>query len=233
MITLFQGPPFFGLPNMSPFCIKVETYLRMVELPFEVRTVDPRKAPKGKIPFIEDDGIVVPDSAFIIKHLKQRHGDPLDAHLSPNQRATAHAVRRMLEEGTYWAGVYSRWFELDNWPRMRQLLAQLMPPVVGRVVPPLIRRSVKSALFAQGTGRHSREEVYEIGKEDITALSVLLGDQPFIMGEQPSSVDATVYAFVASILVPPLASPLREHAQSLPNLEAYRARMEQRYFGAD
>jgi glutathione S-transferase len=45
----------FGIPNPSPFCMKLETWLRMTRIPFEiVRVVDPRKGPKGKVPWIED-----------------------------------------------------------------------------------------------------------------------------------------------------------------------------------
>ena len=34
-IKLYQFPPALGLPNASPFCMKLETYLRMAGLPFE------------------------------------------------------------------------------------------------------------------------------------------------------------------------------------------------------
>ena len=33
MIKLFQFEPAFGLANASPFCMKLETYLRMGEQP--------------------------------------------------------------------------------------------------------------------------------------------------------------------------------------------------------
>ncbi len=36
MIKLFQFAPAFGLPNASPFCMKLETYLRMAGLPFQL-----------------------------------------------------------------------------------------------------------------------------------------------------------------------------------------------------
>jgi hypothetical protein len=34
VIRLYQYAPAFGLPNASPFCMKLETYLRMAQLPF-------------------------------------------------------------------------------------------------------------------------------------------------------------------------------------------------------
>ena len=51
MITLHQFPPAWGLPNASPFCMKVETYLRMCNLPYTtVNVLNPAKGPKGKLP---------------------------------------------------------------------------------------------------------------------------------------------------------------------------------------
>src|SRR5262249_2576020 len=43
-IKLFQFPRMFGIPNISPFCCKLETWLRMTGISYEVvDTPDPRK----------------------------------------------------------------------------------------------------------------------------------------------------------------------------------------------
>lgn len=44
VITLYQPPPAWGLPSLSPFCTKVETYLRMVDLPYRTRSASLRQA---------------------------------------------------------------------------------------------------------------------------------------------------------------------------------------------
>ncbi len=85
MIKVHQFEPAFGLPNASPFCMKLETYLRMTGIAYELSPPDMRdlgKAPKGKLPFIEDNGKIIADSTFIIDHLKTTHGDTLDSWLS-------------------------------------------------------------------------------------------------------------------------------------------------------
>jgi len=83
MIKLYQFKPAWGLPNPSPFCMKVETYLRMAGLSYEViHGAVPFKAPKKKLPYIEDGTQVVADSGFIFKYLKQTYGDELDENLS-------------------------------------------------------------------------------------------------------------------------------------------------------
>ena len=84
--------------------MKVETYLRMVGLPYEViNGVLPFKAPKKKLPYIEDGTQIIADSGFILKYFKQTYGDKLDENLSDHEKASAHALSRLFEENLYWS----------------------------------------------------------------------------------------------------------------------------------
>src|SRR5215208_1305607 len=98
MVTLSKYVPAWGLSDISPFCIKVETYLRMAKVPFRVVVADGRKAPKKKLPFIEDGGKVVCDSREIVDHFEAKLEKPLDAELSPRDSAIATAFRGLIEE---------------------------------------------------------------------------------------------------------------------------------------
>lgn len=101
MIKLHQFAPAFGLPNASPFCMKLETYLRMVALPFEIAPPSMRdfnQAPGGKMPFIEDNGRLLGDSTLIVDYLKSTYGDPLDGWLSMEQKAVALAWQRLMHK---------------------------------------------------------------------------------------------------------------------------------------
>lgn len=232
MITLFMPPPVHGLPTLTPFGIKVETYLRMVGLPYRTRGGDPRKNPKRKIPWIEDDGQFVSDSSDIIDHLKARYGDSLDRDLSPAERAVAQATRRMVEEHLYWVGVYMRWVEDEGFAVASEYFKPFLPPVIGSLlIKRVIRRDITRALYAQGLGRHSREDIYRRGGEDVDALSVLLGGTPYFLGDKPTSIDATVFAFTAAVLRAPGDSPLKQRMAGHTNLVAYTERMYQRYYG--
>jgi len=231
MITLHQGPAAFGITNIGPFCIKLESYLRMTRVPYTTRAAAFSKAPKGKIPFIEQDGKMLGDSQLIIEHLKRTQGDALDAKLSAEEVAKGHVVRRMLEESTYWHIVHLRWITEEGWKVYRPIIEALFPPVVGKVVPAMIRRKVLQALRAQGLGRHQPEEILEMGKADLSTVAALLGDKPFLLGEQPTSFDATGYAILVSILAFPVDSPLRRFAQEQQNLVRYVERFQQRFFG--
>lgn len=228
MITFHTFPGRFGLESLSPFCMKVEVYLKLMKLEYETKTGgDPRKAPKQKLPMIEDDGVVVCDSTAIIEHLEKKAKEPLDAGLSDADWARARVVQRTLEEGLYFVALWSRWAEDEGWAVTSKFFDR-MPAAVRWAVAPLVRKKVVSSAYAQGTGRHSREEIYEIGKRDIRAFSTLLGDSPYVLGDRLRTIDCTAYAFMANVLVPPIELPLKQYAKTLPNLDAYVKRMSER-----
>lgn len=233
MIKLYQFEPAFGLPNASPFCMKLETYLRMAELPFVIPAAsltDLGKAPKGKMPYIEDGGKTLADSSIIIDYLKATYGDRLDSWLSAEQRAVALAFQRLLEENLYWAVVHTRWVDQEGWEKTRAAFFGKLPVPLRLIVPPIAQRGIMKEMHGHGMGRHSEAEIYAIGQRDITALADFLGDKPYFMGGKPCVVDATVYAFLANLLWPPFESPLKLHALQFPQLEAYCQRMRSRYY---
>jgi glutathione S-transferase len=156
MLTLYKGPAAFGISDVSPFCLKLESYLRMAGVPYTPKVAF-GKAPKGKIPFIEDDGSLLGDSQFIIEHLKRKHGDTLDAKLSAEDVAKGHLVRRTLEDSLYWVILQERWISDDGWRIYKPIFEALFPPVVGKAIVPLIRRGVGKAMQAHGMGRHRPE----------------------------------------------------------------------------
>ena len=122
MITLFSFGPQFGLIDPSPFVLKVDAYLRMTNIPF---TSSPsfgnlQRSPKGKLPYIEDNGQLIADSFFILQYLKNQYNISLDEHLSTEQKALAHLVTKSIDENLYWCIVHSRWVRDDTWPTVKQ-----------------------------------------------------------------------------------------------------------------
>ena len=231
MIKLYQFTPAFGLPNASSFCMKLETYLRMAGLPYEApANANMMKSPKGKMPYIVDGDKTLGDSGLIIAYLKATYGDPLDAPLSPGERAVSLAFHRLLEENLYWAVVYSRWIDERGWPLTKAAFFGALPAPLRWLVPIMARRGLKKELWGHGIGRHSRDEIYAIGCNDLTALADFLGDKAFFMGAQPTSLDASAYGLLANILWTPNDSPLKQHALKYPNLEAFCRRMKAKYY---
>lgn len=230
-VILYQPPGRpWGSPHLSPFCAKLETYLRMAGIEHEVRAAHMPRAPKGKIPYASIDGRTMGDSQLVIEELKRTRGDALDAHLDERRRATGHAVRRMLEEGTYFVSMYQRWQDDDGYQVLRPTFSEQLPAPLRALVMPVIRSKVRKILLLQGTGRHTKDEVDGMGKADVDALSTILGANEYLLGDRPSSCDATAYALCEGLLSFPYDSPLRAHVSSKANLVRYRDRMRARYF---
>ncbi|MEJ0063658.1 MAG: glutathione S-transferase family protein [Alphaproteobacteria bacterium] len=232
MIKLYQFPSAFGLPNASPFCMKTEVMLKMLELPYEiVPTSNPKVGPKGKLPFIEDeDGARVADSEIIRQHLEKKTGRDLDQGLSAEERATAHAFARMLEERTYFIMLQNRWDDEKNWPIVRKTFFSDMPVLIRNWTFGKMQKRMRAALYYQGTGRHGPDEIAAFGKADIKAASTFLGDKKFFMGEQPTSVDATAYPFLIGFAIEPFPSPVQDEIRKHPNLMGYMDRMRRKFY---
>ena len=230
MITLYTFAPMGGLPDPSPFVTKAMVLLKMAGLEYrEDRTGFP-KAPKGKLPYIDDDGTIVADSTFIRWHLEKAHGVDFDAHLTPEQRAQAWAVEKMCEEHLYWLAIRGRWLDDANFARSPAHFFDKAPAPLRPLIRTMVRRSVRKSLFRQGLGRHTNEEATQLGLKDIETLGTLLGDKPYLFGDKPCGADATVFAFVAALLWSLWESPLKDATAARQNLVAYRDRGMKSYF---
>ena len=231
MITIFQFPTSYGVPNTSPFCMKLETYCRMANLPFEIKVVrDPRKAPKGKLPFIKDGDMLLADSGIIIDYLKQKYGDTLDAHLTELQKAQNLAWQRLMEEHLYWTLVYSRWMDPVNWPIIKKSFFGSVPWLIRGLIERSVRKNIHQELIGHGIGRHSQDEIYKMGIIDLQAIHTQLANQAYFCGDQACTIDAILYSYLANILAAPIKSPIGDYVCAQQTFQEYCARMKERYF---
>lgn len=225
MITLYGFAPAFGLPDPSPFVMKTEVQLKLAELSFGKARATPAEAPKGKIPFIEDDGEIVADSTFIREHIERKYGVDLDRGLTRDMRARAWAIERMLEDHLYWAILHLRWADDRNFAKGPAHFFGTLPKDSREAVRAGARTRALDALHAHGLGRHSREEIQALGARTVASLAALLGNKPYLLGPEPCGVDATAFAMVAGLLTPWFESDLRRYAETHRNLIAFRDRM--------
>jgi glutathione S-transferase len=216
MIRLVQMKRAWGLPNTSPACMKLETWLRLTAIPYELAPLDVPAAPKGKIPYIvQEDGTRLGDSTFITEHLKVTHGVDPDAGLTAEQRAISLAFRRMMKEHFYWVIIQARYKDERNWSVYRQLLIEQLdgfPAEQRPAIADMYHKAIVDQMHHQGMGRHTADEVYRLGTEDLRAISELLGDKPFLLGEQPTTVDTTVYPIWRTCSRRPCSAPPRTSA---------------------
>jgi glutathione S-transferase len=229
-LTLYATRAGFGMPDTSPFVIKTEVQLKMAGLAYERVSATPPQAPNGKLPYIDDHGEAVSDSTFIRAHVERKYSVDLDAGLDSRQRAQAWAIERLLEDHLYFAMVWFRWIDPDNFAKGPAHFADSAPEADRAQLRHDMQARKASDLHAQGIGRHAPERIAELGERSIDALAQLLGDKPYLMGESPSGVDATAFGVLASVFAPLFDTPLRRAVEARPNLVAYVARMMQRHY---
>ncbi len=224
-------PGAWGLPTVSPFCLKLDAWLRTTGIAHEaVTAATPFAGPRGKAPWIELDGEKLGDSTFIIAHLAQRFGVDTDHHLTPAQCGQAVAIQRLIDENLYWTMVHDRWMNEANWQQFRDFVLGGLAVPLRRVLGPVARRGVKKQLRGRGTGFHSPEEIAAIRRRDVDALAAILGGQDWFFGDTPSSTDAVVYAQLVNIWRAPLENEVRRAIGQTPNLVAYIDQFAARYY---
>lgn len=225
MVEFYQFGPVWGLPDASPFVIKLELWMKMAGVEYQtVVDGDTRKAPKGKLPYIKLNGETIGDSELIIDKLKQQFDLKIDAELTAEQQAHSHLLTRMMHDSFYWALVHCRWIEDSGWQQVGPSLFGSLPKPLQLIIPRLVRRSMVRNLSGQGFGRHSRDEKMQMARNDIDTLDTMLADQLFFLGDEPHTVDATVQSFLISILGPPIDNPIKQYLLTQPRLLAYYQR---------
>jgi len=224
--------PAWGLPSSSPFCLKLETWLRMEQIPYTaIALTKPPRSHTGKVPYIlRADGSTVADSNVIISGIAEEFSiDP--AHgASAEERARTHLILRTLEESLYFAAVWERWQQTEYWPTTREAIFGHLPPILRQLLAMTIRRKMLASLQGQGIARHDSARIAAIGQADLMALSSLLGERPYFHGDKPGLADASAYGTLANLLAFPHSTPLKRVVEQHDNLVDFCGRMKNAFW---
>ena len=235
-LTVYGYVPAWGVPDISPYVTKLVYYLQMTGhehewKPQSLATLD-EDSPNGKLPYVVlSDGTKITDSNRIINHLEAHSDSPLNEGMTPEEKAQALAWHRLLEEHLYWSGVIQpRWRYMSDFEIYIPYIvqgAEVSPEL--RVALDAFRDRIVAEFDGQGMGRRTDDEVLEVLKEDVDALSVYLGDKQFFLGDKPRVLDAAVYSWVRHLADVPWDWPGRDYIRGKANLIAYADRMRDRF----
>lgn len=224
-LKVYHLPGAWDLPTLSPFCLKLDAFLRMADIEHESITAGtPFGGPKKKAPWIEYKGKKLGDSAIIIDFLKAEFGKDPDAHLSPAEKAKGQAIQCLIEEHLYWAMVYDRWVREENWAILKGTVLGDLPAALRPIISPIARRGVKKQLEGHGMGLHSPAEIEMLAAKDIEALANMLGEQTWFHGPAISTTDACVYSLLANVAFAKFQSPMKAMIAGHENLTTWLGR---------
>ena len=94
MLTLYDAA-------RCPFCARVRIVLAEKQVPFDVVEIDlddrpawivEKNPPAGRVPVVEEDGWVLPESAVIDEYLEERYPEPPLLPADPAERAAARFI---------------------------------------------------------------------------------------------------------------------------------------------
>merc|ERR1712244_70618 len=241
MVYLFQFTRSPQIPSISPFCLKLESWLKLHGIKYQ--NIDHKckfRSRKGMLPFVEINGDEIADSNMIIETLAKKFDKEMPAQLSQDQKNVQHAMIAMVENHLHWTIVHWRSKDVDNTLKGYQLNLQT---AIGSKAPASLlnfyfkytfcRKGLKK-VKAHGLGVHTAEEIEQFGKKDLQALSEMLGDKEFFFGDEPAMLDLVVYSHVAQLVMIEKDYPcsLRDYLEAdCKNLVGLVNRMKDRCWG--
>ena len=217
MITLYSYPTLFGVADNNGYGLKVFAFLRLVGLQFvHEHTFDAAAAPRRQLPYIIDEGERIGDSEVIIAHLIGKYRLTIDAALRVRERNLSLLVTRLLDD-LYWVMSYSRWKDERYWPAFRSALMREHPGLTEEGMAKAREFNFQRYHF-QGIGRYEPDAAYARGLADLGVLAELVPANGYVHGEDPTSIDAGIYGFIANIYFYDIDTPLKRFVVAHDNL---------------
>jgi len=237
-VYLFQFTRSPQIPSISPFCLKLESWLKLHGIKYQ--NVDHKckhRSKKGMLPFIELNGEEIADSNMIIETLSKKFDKEMPAELTQDQKNVQHAMVAMVENHLHWTIVYWKSKDVDNILKGYKLNLQ---SAIGSKAPASLlnfyfkytfcRKGLKR-VRSNGMGVHTAEEIETFGKKDLLTLSEMLGEKEFFFGSEPAMLDLVVFSQVGQLVMVDSehACPLRDYLEAdCKNLVALVNRMKDR-----
>ena len=119
---------------------------------------------------------------------------------------------------------------MDDFP---WLLKQLgVPSILTWIAKLTVRRRLLKNMWGHGIGRHNDAEIRTIAEGDIGSISEFLDNKPFFMGDQPTSIDAVMFGFLAQLVwfMPPEHWTTELVTGEFKNIAEYCERMKAKYW---
>ena len=210
-LTLYCYPKLFGLPDNNPFGLKVDTYLRLAKIDFQLENIlDTSQAPRSQLPYISHNGRLVSDSSEIIQYLDDHYQVNLDSKLDTAQKNLCYLIDSMLGNHLYWVIAYSRWQDERYWPYFKIEFLKSLPQLTKENLEQARQANIEKYI-SHGIGRHEPETIYCSGISDLKILEDLLGNKNYLFGDQLHTIDVSCYGFLANIFYIEIDSELKKY----------------------
>lgn len=232
VVVLHQFERGTNVPNLSPFALKVETFLRMHKIEYIVDEEECFSPDRHQCPWITINGEDISDSELIIRLLQQKFniGSTLDRDrgLTMQEEAIGRALQCMLDHNTF-AMVANQRYNID---RMQHALFWFSKKyrLILLLATWFFSKRIKAAYRTIGVGRNSEDENFSFLVEAMEAVDHILGDNRYLFGDAVSVFDATLFGHLTQLIFccsPTIETYIRTHYD---RLIAYQLRMRDEFW---
>lgn len=213
---------------MSPFNDKVLRLLNHKGIACEVReyALGDSKVkqlnPSGKLPCLEHDGKLVPDSTDIVYYIEKQFPERSLMPTEPQQQALLHIIEDWADESLYFYEMHLR-FGIPangekNIPNMLVNNTGLLKWFLRKVIPGGLRKITHN----QGVGRKSLQQLDIDLHRHCSAVSKLLDSGDWLLGDALTIADLAVHPmFTAFEDAPEAVAVMSQY----PNITAWKSRL--------
>jgi len=231
MPILYQYKASGNVPSLDFDCLLVQTFFKFSKFQYEVRDCNtPTMSPNESLPFLrlEDDSMLVQEDLFA--HVRKLHGSR-DSSLSAQQQADSLAFKQLILSKLKTALLFDLWLDPDNFEYCeRKYIGNDYDFLLNYLIPWRERSKITSSILLR-MPTIDKLQVLEEAEAAIKALSEKLGNQAFLFGDEPTEVDAYLYAYLQIALNTFLPnSENRYLINNYPNLVKYASRISSEYF---
>ena len=185
----------------SAYSEKVKLILDYKQLPYKAIEVTPgvgqvelfQLSGQRKVPVLKDGTEIIPDSTAIARYLDEKYPDrpilPTDQH----QKGLCLALEDWADESLGLQGRKAMIGAFNQHPNFRTALLPAATPDLVKNLVGAVPGDVLSLLgMGIGFGPDNVKEATQVLKQALEALCLMLADQPYLVGDQPTLADFAV-----------------------------------------
>jgi len=233
-IELFQFPGLEPGLTISPPCWKVHLACKFKGQNYQVYDFTTpiginKKNPRGRMPAATIKGKTVVDSSDILTALDEAWPEPSLLPANPRDRALVRILEDWADENLYFYAVYLRWLVPENRAHLKEhFFKRNYPALTAGIVVAVAKREVKNRCKGQGVGVKGQGVVERELFECFDVIETMLTDQDWLVGQQLTRADISVFAIIDQLGERRLTPKIAEKLDQYPQISAWRQRMAER-----
>ena len=185
----------------SHYCEKVRLVLDYKQLPYKTIEITPgigqielyRLSGQRQVPMLKDGDEVIPDSTAIVRYLDRKYPERPVIPTEGKDRGLCLMTEAWADESIGPNGRKAMIGAFNQHPNFRTALLPVSTPDLVKTAVGAVPGDVLSLLGAGvGFGGDAVKESTDILRQDLEALCLILSDQPYLCGDQPTLADFAV-----------------------------------------